>query len=53
MKDKRKILFEKELNKIEKQLKVVTGIKTRHKLSKRHRELKNELINIRKHKKLQ
>lgn len=43
MKDKKQLLVEKELIKIEKQLKVVTGIKTRHKLLKRQRELKNEL----------
>ncbi len=51
MKDKKQILFEKELNKIEKQLKVVTGIKTRHKLLKRQRELKNELKSTSKRKK--
>jgi hypothetical protein len=49
MKDKKQIIFEKQLKKIEKQLKVVTGIKTRHKHLKRHRELKNELKNKRKY----
>jgi len=43
MKDKKQLLFEKELIRIEKQLKVVTGIKARHKLLKRQRELKIEL----------
>jgi len=43
MKDKKQLLFEKELIRIEKQLKIVTGIKKRHKLLKRQRELKNEL----------
>jgi hypothetical protein len=51
MKDKQQILFERELKKIEKQLKVVTGIKTRHKLLKRHKKVKNELKNVRKYKK--
>lgn len=50
MKGKKQILFERELHKIEQQLKVVTGIKARHKLLKRHRELKTELKNIKKHK---
>jgi hypothetical protein len=43
MKDKKQLLFEKELVKIKKQLKVVTGIKGRHKLLKRQQELKKEL----------
>jgi hypothetical protein len=51
MKDKRHVLFERELKKVENQLKVVTGIKTRHKLLKKHRELKKELKNVKKYKK--
>lgn len=53
MKDKKQILFEKELKKIEKQLQVVTGITKRHKLLKRHRELKEELKNFKSYKKSQ
>lgn len=45
MMDKKQKYFERELNKIEKQLKVVTGIKARHKLLKRQRELKKESKN--------
>ena len=43
--DKKQKYFERELNKIKKQLEVVTGIKARHKLLKRQRELKKESKN--------
>ncbi len=51
MKATKQSSFERELLKIDRQLKVVTGIKARHKLLKRQRELKNELKYIKKRKK--
>jgi hypothetical protein len=44
--DKNKMYIERELHKIEKQLKAVSGIKKHHKLLKRQQELKNELKSI-------
>ena len=43
MKDKKKLLIERQLRKIEKQLKIFSGIKKRHELLKRQQELKKEL----------
>jgi translation initiation factor 1 (eIF-1/SUI1) len=41
--DKKKLVIERELRKIRKQLTVVTGIKKRRELLKRQRELKKQL----------
>ncbi len=41
--DNKQKFFQKELAKIDRQLQSVTGIKARHKLLKRQRELKKEL----------
>ena len=43
MTDKKKLQIERELRKIKRQLKIVSGIKKRHELSKRQLELKKEL----------
>ncbi len=49
--DNKQKFFQKELARIDRQLQSVTGIKGRHKLLKRQRELKKELRNFAKRKK--